>query len=414
MDPTQFTDKAPGKLVKNSENQWTFIPNSLPPKLELTPETLKLLSEADQKLGELAGVGKMLPNPRMLIGPFLRREAVLSSRIEGTLATEEELLLFEINPSGDVKKPDVKEVANYVQALEYGFKRIKDLPVCLRLIRELHEKLMEGVRGAGKGPGEFRKIQNYIGKRGESIEKARLVPPPVVELGQALNGFEKFLSERSEFPLLIELALTHYQFETIHPFVDGNGRIGRLLLSLLLCERGPLPKPLLYLSAYFENHREQYVDLLLAVSQKGDWFAWINFFLRGVAEQCEDATTRSRKLLELRQRYRMRMQKARASSLGLDLVDALFSSPAITIPAAAERLKITYPSAQLIVRKLEANGILKEATGNQRNKVYLASEILEIVTSPMKPEAPAPALHLQAQETGHKEKPIEIEAAGKK
>jgi Fic family protein len=389
MNPTDFNESAPGKVIKNSDGQWAFVPNPLPPNLELTNETLALLSRADQKLGELAGVGKMLPNPHMLIGPFLRHEAVLSSRIEGTLATEEELLLFEVNPSSEAKTPDVREVANYVRALEYGFKRMKELPVSLRLIRELHERMLEGVRGADRRPGSFRTIQNYIANPGQPIQDARFVPPPITELAASLDQFEKFLNVKSGLPLLIDLALTHYQFETIHPFVDGNGRIGRLLLSLLLCERGPLVKPLLYLSAYFEKNREQYVDLLLSVSRSGAWQEWIQFFLRGVASQSEDAILRSQKLLELWQQYRARMQTARASALGLDLIDSLFSTPVLTIPMAAGRLKVTYASAQLNVGKLIKRGILREATGNRRNRVYIAPEILQIISSRETPPPPA-------------------------
>jgi Fic family protein len=381
MDPNQFTAGTPGRLVKNSEGQWAFVPNPLPPKLQFDEETLRILSIADQKLGELAGVGKMLPNPQMLIGPFLRHEAVLSSRIEGTLATEEELLLFEMNPSSEVKTPDVREVANYVKALQYGLQRIKTLPISLRLIRELHERLLQRVRGEDRRPGEFRAVQNDIGNRGQPIKDARFVPPPVSELLPALDQFEKFLHTPSGLPLLIELAITHYQFETIHPFVDGNGRIGRLLISLLLCERGPLPKPLIYLSAYFERHRDQYVDLLFGVSRNGGWDEWIKFFLRGVAQQCEDATVTCQKLLELWQQYRNRMQTARASALGLDLIDALFANPVVTITNAAKRLEVTYASAKLIVDRLVEGGILKEATGHQRNRIYIAPEILGIVIS---------------------------------
>lgn len=391
MDPSQFTPDAPGKLIKNSDGNWAFVPAPLPPILQFTSETLNLLSLADQKLGELAGVGKMLPNPHMLIGPFLRHEAVLSSRIEGTLATEEELLLFELNPAVEVKAPDVREVANYVRALEFGFKRLKDLPVCLRLIRELHERLLQGVRGADRRPGEFRTVQNYIGIHGQPIQNARFVPPPVLELGAALDQFEKFLSNRSGLPLLLELALSHYQFEAIHPFVDGNGRIGRLLLSLLLCERGPLPQPLLYLSAYFEKNRAQYVELLFEVSRSGAWQEWIQFFLKGVAIQSGDAIVRSQKLLELWQQYRGRMQTVRASALGLDLIDSLFSSPALTIPMAANRLKVTYASAKLNIDKLVKGGILKEITGHRRYRVYVAPEIINIISSQEESKPPVAA-----------------------
>jgi Fic family protein len=282
MDPSLFKENAPGRVIRNFEGQWAFVPDPLPPNLELSREIAPLLFKADQKMGELGDVARMLSNPRKLIGQFIRHEAVLSNRIEGIVATEEDLLLFNVNPTVEARSPDVQEVANYVTAFEYGLNRIKQLPISLRLIRELHARLMPGVRGAG----EFRKVQNYIGVGGQRIESARFVPPPVSELGAALDSFEKFVGQSTNLPLLIELALIHYQFETIHPFVDGNGRIGRLLLSLLLCERGPIPMPLLCLSAYFERHRSEYVDLLANVSRNGQWEPWIAFFLRGVDEEC--------------------------------------------------------------------------------------------------------------------------------
>ena len=355
------------------------MPNPLAPELEFDTTTVQLLSEANLALGQLAGLGQMLPNPHMLIGPFLRREAVLSSRIEGTLATEEELLLFEASPSKEPKTPDVREVANYVKALEYGLARIKELPVCLRLIREIHARLLEGVRGAERRPGEFRQIQNYIGQRGQPIEQAHFIPPPVPEMNQALEDFERFLNAPNELPFLVQLALIHYQFEAIHPFVDGNGRIGRLLILLLMCERGPLPKPLLYLSAYFEQNRDAYADHLLRVSQAGAWSEWIRFFLKGIAEQSRDAVHRSQQLLDLWKEYRRKMQTVRASALGLQLVDELFSTPAFTIARAAKILDVTFLSARHNIEKLVNAGILKEATGRKRNRVYIAPEILNIL-----------------------------------
>ena len=291
MDPSLFKENAPGKVIRNFEGQWAFVPDPLPPSLDLSRETALLLSNADQRMSELASVGK---NPRILIEPFLRHEAVFSCRIEGIVANEEDLLLFNVNPTVEAISPDVRQVANYVIAFEYGLHRIKQLPISLRLIRELHGSLMPGVRGAG----EFRKVQNYIGVEGQGIETARFVPPPVSELGSVLDHFEKFVGQPTNLPLLIALALIHYQFETIHPFVDGNGRIGRLLLSLLLCERELLPMPLLCLSAYFENHRNAYVDLLADVSRNAQWEPWIAFFLRGVAEQSGAAIAQTKRLAQ--------------------------------------------------------------------------------------------------------------------
>lgn len=380
MDPSQFSAEAPGKVIKNTEGYWAFVPDPLPSKLHLGEETWRLLSQADQKIGELSGLGKMLPNPHMLIGPFLKHEAVLSSRIEGTQATEEDLLLFDLNPAMEMQVPDVKEVANYVQALEYGIQRIKTLPMSLRLICELHGRLLKEVRGRERSPGQFRKVQNYIAPQGQPIQNARFVPPPVTHLSQVLDQFEKFLGEPSSYPILIDLALVHYQFESIHPFIDGNGRIGRLILSLLLCEREVLSKPMLYLSAYFEKHRQQYVDLMLKVSRSAAWEEWIQFFLQGIRVQSEDAITRSQKLLELWREHHRRMQTARASALTLDLVDSLFASPATSIPRAAARLNVTFRTAKQNIDRLVEKDILREVTGYRRNRMYIAPEILSILT----------------------------------
>ncbi len=380
MRKEDFIDSAPGRLVQTLEGQWAFVPEPLPPKLELDAKTVLLLSEAHEALGQLAGVGQMLPNPHLLIGPFLRREAVLSSRIEGTITTAEELLVFEASPSEEPTTPDVQEVANYVKALGRGLTRLKELPVCLRLIRETHAQLLEGVRGEARRPGEFRESQNFIGQRGQPVGEARFVPPPVPEMNKALDAFERFLHTPTELPFLIQLALIHYQFETIHPFMDGNGRIGRLLIPLLLCERGNLPQPLLYLSGYFEQNRDAYSDHLLRVSQTGAWSEWVQFFLQGVNDQSKDAVRRSTRLLNLWQQYRDKMQARRSSSLLLQLVDELFAFPAVTITYAQQQLGVTYRSAQLNVQKLVDAGILKEQTGRKRKRVFVASEIVSIIS----------------------------------
>lgn len=381
MDPADFTDDAPGELVKTVEGIWAFVPAPLPPRFDIAPATISRLSNADFALGQLRGIGQMLPNAQLLIAPFLRREAILSSRIEGTIASLDQLILFEVEPSGEPQNSDVGEVANYVSAMEYGLKRLEELPVSLRLIRELHEKLLTGVRGQDRRPGEFRQTQNAIGQQGRPVEEARYIPPPVVQMNQALSDFELFLHEPTELPILIQLALVHYQFEAIHPFLDGNGRIGRLLLSLLLCEKGYLTQPILYLSGFLEKHRDQYIDSLLRVSQNGDWIGWVNFFLEGVAEQSKDAVERSRLLLDLRQQYRERAQTARASALPLQLLDELFQIPGLTISMAQGLLGVTYVSAQRSVERLVGLGILEEVTGRQRNRVYLAPEILGIVNA---------------------------------
>jgi Fic family protein len=327
-------------------------------------------------------VARTLPNPHLLIAPFVRREAVLSSRIEGTQAGFSDLIFFEAAPSAKPPIEDVKEVANYVSALEHGLARLKDLPVSLRLIRETHERLMHGVRGASMTPGEFRRSQNWIGPPGCTLADAAFVPPPVAEMTQALSDFEKYLHEPPVLPPLVRLALIHYQFEAIHPFVDGNGRIGRLLITLLLCVEGLLPQPLLYLSAFFERHRQEYYRLLMAVSQSGSWTPWIAYFLRGIAEKSSDAVKRANLLLSLRQRYREKMQSARSSALLLQMVDDLFSTPALDVSSASKRLNVTPRAAQLNVDKLIKSGILKEATGRRRNRIFVAAEIIDIIEAP--------------------------------
>lgn len=379
MNPADFTKESNGRVIKTPLDYWAFIPNPLPPQIALSWDLVRQLSDADRALSELAGTARTLPNPHLLIGPFIRREAVLSSRIEGTQASLSDLLFFEASGSVDPKVPDVQEVANYVKAMEYGLARLKEFPLSLRFIRELHERLMHGVRGEQLTPGEFRRSQNWIGPAGCTLMEATYVPPPVHEMEEALGQFEAYLHAPSEFPLLIRLAGIHYQFEAIHPFLDGNGRIGRLLMTLLLCKEGALSEPLLYLSAFFERNRNEYYRLLLAVSQAGSWADWISFFLRGVADQSRDAVARSSQLLKLWQTYREEFQSARSSALQLRLVDELFAYPAITATGAAKFLNVTHRSAQLNIDKLIRKGILKEATGRQRNRVFVASDIIKII-----------------------------------
>ncbi|MBI3595823.1 MAG: Fic family protein [Nitrospirae bacterium] len=382
MQASDFKDNKPGRVSKTPQGYWAFVPNPLPPFLLLSWDFVKQISDADRSLSELAGVARTLPNPHLLIGPFIRREAVLSSRIEGTQASLSDLFFFEAAGSKAAEVPDVREVANYVKALEYGLARSKKLPISLRLIREIHERLMKDVRGEHLTPGEFRRSQNWIGPPGCTLMEAVFVPPPVEEMKVALGELEKFLHMPSSLPPLVRMALVHYQFEAIHPFLDGNGRIGRLLVTFLLCAEGLMPQPLLYLSAFFERHRQDYYRLLLEVSQKGNWVEWITFFLRGIAEQSQDAIKRSRRLLELWQRYRDQVQAARASALLLKLVDDLFSYPAVTIGLAAKRLKVTHRSSQLNISKLVRAGILKEATGRQRNRIFVAPAIVKIIDAP--------------------------------
>jgi Fic family protein len=382
MQPSDFTPNAPGRLLRNPRGYWAFIPNPLPPTLDVDWELVNSISSADRALSELAGIARTLPNPHLLIGPFIRREAVLSSRIEGTQASFSDLLFFEASGIVDPRTPDVREVANYVQALEYGLARMNELPLSLRLIREIHERLMAGVRGEHLTPGEFRRSQNWIGPPGCTLDNAVFVPPPEDEMKTALADLEVYWHTPSTLPPLVRLALIHYQFEAIHPFLDGNGRIGRLLMTLLLCVEGLLKEPLLYLSAYFDRYREHYYRHLLAVSHRNAWRDWLDFFLRGVADQARDAVQRSGQLLDLREDYRRRLPAISSSALLPRLMDELFAYPAITIAQVAERLGITPRAAGLNVEKLVKAGLLREITGQQRNRVFIAPDIVQIVEAP--------------------------------
>ena len=385
MDPSQFGPRAPGQAVSVVGKGYdAFIPAPLPPDLQWTDKLVRALSEADRAIGELAGLGRTIANPALLIQSFVRREAVLSSRIEGTQASINDLYQYEIDQRSSLSRPsDVKEVYNYVQALEYGLHRLKALPLSLRLIREIHAHLMAGVRGEMQTPGEFRRTQNWIGTPGAYLAEATFVPPPPDAMHKALNQFEAFLHSASELPSLVRLGLIHYQFEVIHPFLDGNGRVGRLLLALLLCAWKLLPQPLLYLSAYFEMHRDQYYDHLLAVSQSGAWAAWLSFFLNGVQTQSMDAIVRADRLLALREQYRQRFQNQRTSSRLLQAVDYLFQRPILTIAHLAEAIDVPVVSANRYVAALEEKGVLTEITGQTRNRRYRADEVLAAINHPV-------------------------------
>ena len=374
-----FTVNSPGQLVKTAQGYLAFVPAPLPPVLVLSWELVSRLSAAERAISQLAGVGRILPNPHSLIGSFVRREAVLSSRIEGTRASLSDLFFFEAEGERNQAQSDVQEVASYVKAMDYGLARLSDFPISLRLIREIHERLMAGARGEHLTPGEFRRSQNWIGPPGCTLMDATFVPPPVEEMHRALSEFEKYMHADSELPLLIRLALIHYQFEAIHPFLDGNGRIGRLLLTLLLCHHEVLPQPLLYLSAFFERNREEYYRLLLGVSQRGLWNDWVRYFLLGIEQQSLDAVKRAERLLDLHQRYRNEMQSARSSALLLRLIDELFAHPVTTVAVAAEALKVTPRAARQNIEKLIAAGILKEASGRQRYQIFIATEIVKVL-----------------------------------
>jgi Fic family protein len=380
LNPDDFGPRKTGRLIPTIKGM-AFVPDPLPPHPLEMDLLARPLARAERALGELNGVGRTLQNPYLLLRPFMRREAVASSRIEGTVTTLPQLLLFELDEETTRAPSDAREVLNYVRALERAIARLDTLPISSRLIKEMHEVLLTDVashRGAGIVPDEYRREQNWIGAR--SIESARYVPPPPQEVDRAMSDLESYInSESDELPLLIRLALIHYQFEAIHPFPDGNGRVGRLLLPLILCARKETLQPLLYLSTYFERHYDAYIDHMLAVSQSGLWTPWIEFFLIGVEEACKDAVQKAQLLLDLHASYRARVQRARSSALLGQLVDLLFERPAITVPLAAERLGISYNAAKNNIRRLMDYKILRASAAEVRPKYFVAEDIMNVL-----------------------------------
>lgn len=381
MKPEAYGSSSVGRLLRQSTGYWAFVPHPLPPEIIWSPALIAALSAADRAIGELAGLSRTLPDPNLLIKPFVRREAVLSSRIEGTHASVEDLYAYEAVQLSLIELPDdVQEVDNYVRALNYGLERLAEFPISLRFIRELHARLMEGVRGQEWTPGEFRRSQNWIGSPGSTLQNAAYVPPPVAEMHAALHALERFIHAESDLPPLVRIALIHYQFEAIHPFLDGNGRVGRLLISLLLYTWALLPHPLLYLSAYFNTHRADYYDGLMDVSRQGAWEAWLLFFLEGVRVQSEDSIRRIQDLQSLQESYRVIFQKSRGSARLLIVVDSLFEQPVFTVGQLAERLDVNYQTALRYVNQLLDKEIVREITGRARDRVFSATAIVAAVS----------------------------------
>lgn len=372
-----LTEQSPGRKIRCAEGYEAFLPAPLPPAVDWSPALVRALSDADRAVGRLAGEGGRLPNPHVLLRPFVRREAVLSSRIEGTQATLGEVLAAEAGAAVERSPDDLREVGNYVVALEYGIDRLKSLPLSLRLLREIHARLMEGVRGDRATPGEFRRSQNWIGPAGCTLANASYVPPPPAEMMQALDAWEKFLLDRS-LPPLAQIALAHYQFEAIHPFLDGNGRVGRLLITLFLIERGVLPSALLYLSAFFEATRKDYYGHLRAVTVRGQWAAWLEYFFNGVARQAEDALSRAERINALLDQWRHAMAGAQ-SKVPLALVDLLAENPYWRVKRVAERLGVAFTTAQRAVDHLQELHILAPTTAAKRDRVFCAGAVLDIL-----------------------------------
>ena len=378
---TAQTKRPPhGRRIRCAGGYRAYVPDPLPPRLAWSAGLAAALSQADRAIGRLAGEGRRLPNPHLLIRPFVRREAVLSSRIEGTQATLGELLAAEAGAAVRRSPADLREVANYVVALEHGVERLRELPLSLRLVRELHEKLMRGVRGDAATPGEFRCSQNWIGPAGCTLADATYVPPPTDRLMECLGAWETFLHDDA-LPPLVHAALAHSQFEAIHPFLDGNGRVGRLLITLLLVAKGVLPAPLLYLSAYFEATRQEYYARLLAVTEQGEWEEWLHYFLKGVAGQAEDALGRIQRIDALLLGWRKQLAAA-PSRLPERTLDLFVENPFWTASKLAERLGVAFTTTQRAIDRLESAGIVALATEARRNRVYCARAILDILEEP--------------------------------
>lgn len=371
-----------GVYVAQSGGYKTFIPKVLPPdpSIMMDAEMVDVLSKADRAVGRLSGISEALPNPDLFLAMYVRKEAVLSSRIEGTQASLEDVLEYESEDRPKTIANDVGEVVNYIKAMNYGLKRLEKLPLSLRLIREIHSELMRGVRGGDKYPGEFRKSQNWIGPGGCSLNNAIFVPPPVHEMKQALGDLEKYLHSRFKYPTLIECSLVHSQFETIHPFLDGNGRIGRLLITFFLCLQNVLNKPLLYISYYFKQNRTEYYEKLMDVRTKGNWEGWIKFFLKGIEQTSEQACDTANKILDIRTQDRNKIRtRINRSSKVEALLDILFDRPIVSIKDIVKLLNVTFPTANNLAGIFTRIGIFKEITGRQRNRMFAYSQYLNLL-----------------------------------
>ncbi len=360
-----------GTYRPGTDGARVFHPAPLPPDPEIRFDRVqRVLSDADRALGRLDGSIETLPNPDLFVFMYVRKEAVLSSQIEGTQSSLQDLLAAEAHVQTGAR--DVDEVANYVAAMKHGLARLRDLPVSVRLIREIHERLLDGVRGHRLAPGQLRRTQNWIGPANCSMEEATFVPPPPTEVPRLLGDLERFIHSETSLPLLVRIGLAHAQFETIHPFLDGNGRVGRLLITFLLCERDALRHPVLYLSHYFKRHRQEYYDRLQAIRDGGDWESWLEFFLRGVAAVSAEAAETARKILAMREEHRSTIAEhfGGAAGNGHKVLDSLYRRPIVSVADVQEWIGTTYPAANQLVKRFVDRGILLEITGNARNRRY--------------------------------------------
>lgn len=358
-----------------------FIPTPLPPNppLKYDDEIKILVEKANRALGRLDGATYMLPNPDLFLYMYVRKEAVLSSQIEGTQTSLAELLEYEGVSEDESAPDDVKEVSNYVSATSYGLDRLKELPLSLRLIREIHAILLKGTRGGHRSPGEFRTTQNWIG--GTMPSNARFVPPPANEVLTCMGQLEKFLHDRKgSTPPLIKAGLAHAQFENIHPFLDGNGRVGRLLITFILCYDKIIEKPLLYLSLYFKQFRDEYYERLTAIRRDGDWEGWIKFYLQGIYDISQQATKAAKLIMDLQSKDRVLVNTlGKASPTAFRLLDLLFEYPVISSPSVSKKLELSPPAARRAINNLEQLGILKEISGKKRDRLYAYDAYVEII-----------------------------------
>lgn len=375
-------DQRAGRYIRQPGGYRAFLPAPLPPQppLQLEGELQALLSQADRALGRLDGSIQTLPNPDLFVFMYVRKEAVLSSQIEGTQSSLQDLLAAEAHILTPDRPRDVEEVVNYVNAMNHGLARLHELPVSVRLIREIHERLLQGVRGMRLTPGELCHSQNWIGPAGCTLNEASFMPPPPHEVPDALGALETFLHVESALPPLIQVGLAHAQFETIHPFLDGNGRVGRLLITFLLCQRDILGKPVLYLSHFFKRHRAEYYERLQAVRDRGDWESWLAFFLRGVASVSREATETARRILVLREDHRAKVTEGlgRAAGNGHKLLEYLYQRPIVSVADVQALTATTYTAANNLVSRLVALDILAEATGYRRNRLFRYQAYIEL------------------------------------
>jgi Fic family protein len=370
-----------GKYIKQLTGYKAYIPNLLPPDppIRIDNELHFLLSNAEHALARLDGVAFILPNPELFVAMFVKKEALLSSQIEGTQASLEGVLEFEsdLTPRDNIN--EIKEVINYIKAMDYGMKRLKDFPMSSRLIKEIHSILLEGVRGTAKTPGEFRRSQNWIGPAGASLLDAVFVPPPHEMVNELMSNIEKVMHSDNNIPPLIRIAIIHAQFETIHPFLDGNGRIGRLLITFYIYWKEILEKPLLYLSFYFKKNKEEYYRRLMDIRLNGDWENWLKFFLKGVIEVSKEAVSAAKDIIMLKEKLTGKLFSNQiGSALAAKLLDQLFENPIVSVSDAAAYLKITRQSALQLIKKFVQAGILKEITGKQRYRKYIFLEFMGI------------------------------------